>query len=150
MITQNAARDEIFTLFKNAWDLSIAIAGYVPEIDYQGMQPLAPPDVSKHWCRVSIQTVGEHQASLANDGGMPGTRTYTTFGLIFIQIFSPRSASNAFEEGILLGQIAKAAFRGKTTPGKIWFRNVRLNELAPENSFYRLNVVAEFEYDEQG
>ena len=82
--------------------------------------------------------------------GVNGQKRYTASGLVFAQIFSPRSASNGFEKGIALGEVAKKAFRGKTTPGKIWFRNVRLNELEPEDSFYRLNVVAEFEYDELG
>lgn len=148
MITQSEARDEIFALFKTAWEAgTIDIVSYIPNIEYQGVQPIATPDIAKHWCRISIQTVSENQASLSDENGQ---RTYTAYGLVFVQVFCPRSERNGFERGISLAQIAKRAFRGKATPGRIWFRNVRLNELEPENSFYRLNVVAEFEYDEQG
>lgn len=151
MITQVEARGEVFALFKESWDVETeAIAGYVPHVEYQGVQPRPTPDTEKHWARISIQTVGENQTSLSTSEGAAGQKRYTAYGLIFVQIFSPRSLNNGFDKGLQLADIAKNAFRGKTTPGKIWFRNVRVNELEPENSFYRLNVVAEFEYDEQG
>ena len=149
MITASEARDEIFTLFKTTWDAgSPSLVGYVPTIEWQGVQPRGTPVASKHWCRASLQNVSEGQASLSISEGAPGRKRYTAFGLVFVQIFSPRSEANGFENGLLLSQVAKGAFRGKTTPGKVWFRNVRMQELEPEDSFYRLNVVAEFEYDE--
>jgi hypothetical protein len=151
MITQSAARGEIFTQFKTGWDSnSAAVAGYIPEVEWQGVQLRETPDIGKYWVRVSIQTVGENQSSLSVAEGINGQRRYTAFGFVIIQVFAPRSTKDSFQNGIKLAEIAKKIFRGKTTPGKIWFRNVRVNELSPENSFYRLNVVAEFEYDELG
>ncbi len=148
MITQSEARDEIFAIFKASWDASsAAVTGYIPKIEYQGAQPRNVPDTAKHWCRISIQTVSEKQASFARNAG---EKKFTAFGLVYVQIFSPRSENNGFEKGLFLGKIAKKSFRGKSTPGAVWFYNVRLNELTPEDSFYRLNVVAEYEYDEVG
>lgn len=148
MITQGQARDEIFAFFKQYWDAeTTAIAGYIPNIEWQGVQPRNIPDTARHWCRISIQAVSEGQAAFSND---LGNQKFTAFGLVFAQIFSPRSESNGFEIGIALGEVGKKAFRGKKTVGGIWFRNVRLVELEPEDSFYRLNVVAEYEYDELG
>lgn len=148
MITQAQARNEIFALFKAAWDSGTpVITSYIPKIEYQGVQPASIPDTTKHWCRISIQNVSEGQASLSNS---VGKQKFTAYGLIFVQIFSPRSENNGFQKGLLLGQVGKKAFRGKKTVGGIWFRNVRLAELDPEDSFHRLNVIAEYEYDELG
>lgn len=148
MITQSEARDEIFAIFTNAWSAgSAAVTTYIPKIEYQGLQSRNTPDTAKHWCRISIQTVSENQASFARNAG---EKKFTAFGLVYVQIFSPHSENNGFQKGLLLGQVAKNAFRGESTPGGVWFRNVRINELSPEDSFHRLNVVAEYEHDELG
>ena len=145
------ARDEIFTLFNTAWQAETgAVAGYVPEIRWQGVEYRDTPDGSKFWARVTKDTVLEEQTTLSTCEGKPGQKRYTASGLVFVQIFCPKSNTQAFAIGQKLAKIARNAFRGKTTPGKIWFRNVRINELDPEELYYRFNVVTEFEYDELG
>lgn len=149
MIEFDQARNEINSLFLTAWNLySAAIVSYIPEIRWQGVQYRDLPDGSKFWVRVSKQTVFEEQTALSVCEGAPGQKRYTASGLVFVQIFCPKSNTQAFELGQELAKIARNAFRGKTTPGKIWFRNVRINELNPEELYERFNVVTEFEYDE--
>ena len=151
MIEFDQARNEINSLFLTAWNLySAAIVSYIPEIRWQGVQYRDLPDGSKFWVRVSKQTVFEEQTTLSVCEGAPGQKRYTASGLVFVQIFCPKSNTQAFELGQELAKIARNAFRGKTTPGKIWFRNVRINELNPEELYERFNVVTEFEYDELG
>lgn len=151
MIEFDQARNEINSLFLTAWNLySATIVSYVPEIRWQGVQYRDLPDGSKFWVRVSKQTVFEEQTTLSACEGAPGQKRYTASGLVFVQIFCPKSNTQAFELGQELAKIARNAFRGKTTPGKIWFRNVRINELNPEELYERFNVVTEFEYDELG
>ncbi|QBZ71726.1 minor tail protein [Pseudomonas phage KP1] len=151
MIEFDEVDDEINTLFKTAWDLnSSAVAGYIPEVRWQGLETTELPDGSKFWCRVSKQTLEEEQATLSNCEGAPGKKKYTADGLIFVQLFCPKSNSRSFQLGQKLAKIARNAFRGKSTPGGVWFRNVRINELDPENLYHRFNVIAEFEYDELG
>ncbi|AEX56100.1 minor tail protein [Burkholderia phage vB_BceS_KL1] len=149
--THSEARNEINALFNTAWNANAgALAGYVPNIEWQGKQPRETPDSSKYWARVSIQTVLEEQTTLSTCEGKPGQKRYTASGLVFVQLFCPKSIVGSFEIGGKLAEVAKKAFRGKTTPGKVWFRNVRINELDPEDLYYRYNVVTEFEYDELG
>lgn len=151
MIEFDQVNDEINALFLAAWNAgSAAIAGYVPEIRWQGVQYRDLPDGSKFWVRLSKQTVFEEQATLSTCEGVPGKRKYTASGLVFVQIFCPKSNTQAFELGQKLAKLARNAFRGKSTPGKVWFRNTRINELTPEELYERFNVVTEFEYDEIG
>jgi len=151
MLTFKQATDEMKALFLAAWNAeTAAIVTYVPEIRWQGVEKKALPDGSKYWVRFSKQTVTEEQSTLSNCEGLPGQKVYTASGLIFIQLFCPKSEENAQDLGGKLAAVARNAFRGKTTPGKVWFRNVRINELSPEDLYVRFNVVAEFEYDELG
>lgn len=150
-IEYNDAIDEMFALFNAYWNANTsAIAGYIPEVRWIGNETDTKPNGSKHWARVSTQNLTEVQATLSNCVGIEGQKHYEANGLIFVQLFAPKQVDNSFEECRKLAQIAKKAFRGKTTPGKIWFRNVRINELAPDNLFYRINVVGEYEFDELG
>lgn len=142
------AVDEIFSLFNIAWSAeapAIVGNGETPEIRWQGVEDENIPNFNKYWCRVSQQTVEEPQTSLA---GNDGKRRYTTSGLIFVQLFCPKSDAQAMDKGRNLATVARNAFRGKTTSGKVWFRNARINELAPEDNAYRFNIIAEYEYDE--
>lgn len=148
MITYEEAIDEIFGIFNAAWfGDSAAVVGYVPEVRWPGVEEPEKPELSKFWARVSQQTVIEGQSSLRNgDGG----QRYTTDGLVFVQIFCPKSDSLGMTNGRKLAIIARNAFRGNATSGQVWFRNARINELPPEENWYRFNVVAEYEYDENG
>lgn len=155
MLQYEQARDEMFALFKTAWDAnSAAVVGYVPEVRWQGKEIATPnagkPDRTKFWARVSIQSVLEQQATLSNCVVEPGKKKYESAGLIFVQVFGPKSVDNSYELLQQLAKVARNAYRGKTTPGNVWFRNVRINTLNPEELFYRLNVVGEYEFNEIG
>lgn len=150
-LTPSEARDEMFSLFSVAWATDApAIAGYAPEVRWQGKEEPAAPDASKFWVRVSTQHVFEEQKSLTTEVTGQGKRRYEVSGLIFVQLFCPKSNPRATEQGYLLAQVARAAFRGKSTPGNVWFYNVRINELPEEDQFYRFNIIGEYEYDEIG
>jgi len=123
------------------------LAGFA-KIRWQGLQKRSIPDGSKFWCRISKQTVFEEQATLSTCEGAPGQKKYTASGLVFVQLFCPKSESNAFGLGEQLAKIARDAFRGKSTENNIWFRNVRINEIPDEELYERFNIVGEFEYDE--
>jgi len=145
--TYSGAGDEIKSAFWQAWNSAevSSLVGYIPDVRWPMVEEPAEPDPSKYWARLSVQTVFEEQTALA---GSDTKRRYTASGLVFVQIFCPKSRSNSGEIGGKLAEIARNSFRGKSTPNNVWFRNVRINELLPENLFYRFNVVAEFEYDE--
>lgn len=147
--TYTQARNEIFATFKDKWEAAApAIAGYLPKVHWQGVEEQGKIEGLRHWARASTQTVIAEQTSLAMNVGEEGKIRYTESGLVFIQLFAPKSDGNGQYIGGLLAQVARSAFRKTSTDNCVWFRNARINELDPEDLFYRFNVVAEFEYDE--
>lgn len=146
------AVEEINRLFTVAWNANSPAAvglAEAPEIRYNNLVYANPPPKTKYWCRISTQVISEEQATLSNCVVAPGQKHYQVEGLVFVQIFAPMVA-DASSKLRLLAVVARNAFRGKEGVGRIWFRNVRINELKPEESFYRTNIVGEFEFNEIG
>lgn len=146
------AIDEMFSLLNVAWLAgTTAVAGYVPELRWQGKELATKPDPKKYWARASVQRVTEEQATISNCVDAPGQKRFEIGGFLMLQIFCPKIEIAAQVKGAALAEVAKRAFRGKhTSPGNVWFHNVRINELKPDDSYVRFNVVAEFEFDEIG
>jgi hypothetical protein len=144
MTTYREARNEINGAFLERWNAETAvIVGYVPEVRWQGVQERGLPDGSKFWVRVSAQSVQESQTTFAE----VGKQRFTGTGLVFVQLFCPKSDSQCYDKGLKLAEVAKSAFRGKSANG-VWFRNTTIRELPQEEVFERFNVIAEFEFDE--
>lgn len=138
------AIDEIFGTFNAAWQAGAAgIVGYVPEVRYVGVELPTSPASGKFWARLSSQGVKEPQATF---NGVAVQR-YTAYGLIFVQLFCPKSVSNSMQLGRKLAELTKNCYKGVSTQNCVWFRNGRIQELEPEDLFYRFNIVTEYEYD---
>lgn len=150
--TYSSAIDALYGHFLDNWNDSEASAllGYDAQILWANLEPNKKPDSSKTWLRVSQQTVLEHQSTLSNDVGEAGKRRFTTTGLIFVQFFFPKSEPRSWQVGRNLAEIARNIFRHSLTNNSIWFRRAKINELPEERDTFRLNVVAEYEYDELG
>lgn len=142
------ALNDMNAMFLGAWKSNAGkIVDYVPEVRWFGTEQLGKPDKDKFWVRHSTQGVSTPQTAM---GGCEDElkRRYTAYGLLFVQLFCPKHISNSLFLGRRLAQVAQSAYRGKQSPNGVWFRNVRVQELTPEEPWYRLNVVAEYEYDE--
>lgn len=151
MIEFDAAVKEMEALFYAAWQAnSGAVFGYIPEIEWEGKESASKVDRSKVWARFSTQNVFEEQATLSACVDEPFVRRYEGSGLIFVQLFLPKTVANALMKGRTLAKVARNAYRGKKSDGGITFHNVRINNIPPEELFYRINVVAEYDYDELG
>lgn len=149
--TYAAAKDEIYGALKTRWDaLTLAVVGYVPEMRWHGSELPDKPDMSKYWARASIQTVIARQSGLARNVGQAQRSRYTNSGLVFVQIFAPRSDARGVELGEALAVIARDTYRGHTVRGEVSYYRARFEELPPEELAYRFNVVAEYEFDELG
>ena len=149
-LTFPLAVDEILSEFATAWPASAVIVGYQPEVAWPEIELPQKPNGDKFWARVSITPVDEPQTSLSCDVKENGNRRYTAAGLVFVQLFCPKVVDGAGDKGKKLAQFVKQIYRGKRTPGGIIFRNVRINKPPNEDTWYRFNVVAEYEYDEVG
>lgn len=140
--------DDIFSAFKTLWDAEAAlVVGYVPEVRWQGVELPEKPDASKYWARASRLSVTEEQANLS---GNDLKRRYTASGIAIVDIFCPKSDVEAMYNGRQLSAIARDSFRVSNATRVVWFRNARINEVAPDNDFLVFRVIAEFEYDEIG
>jgi hypothetical protein len=152
-LTYEQARDEILTAHKVPWDalttavLAVAVApaaGYVPTVVYDGVEPA---DVRAHglaWTRLTVRhtPAGAGQRTL----GETGNRRFARAGLVTAQVFVPKGRGVTLADRLC--KIAADAFEGQHTPGGVWFRNVRMNEVGPDGPWVQHNVVAEFVYDE--
>ena len=138
--TPTQARDEVLTKFKEAWEAD-ATSADVPILYNDVAQDV--PD-SGSWARVTVRHLDGYQATLA---GAVGVRRFRHEGVVTVQIFTP--FSDGLVESDALAEIAKNAFEGEvTTPGRVIFRRVRLNEVGQTGQWFQVNVLANFEYDE--
>ena len=133
------ARDEILTTFRNAWEAE-AISASIPVLYWDIAQDVP---TSGSWVRVTVRHFAGNKSSLSNEAG---SRRFTHTGTVFVQIFTTH------EDGMVLADdlaiIAMRAFEGEvTSPGRVIFRQVRLNEVGQDGQWFQTNVLADFEYD---
>jgi hypothetical protein len=139
-LTYEAAQDEIMTRFKTKWDAGSPSAGvFVVWPD----QDAAPPEGASYAVFEIEHTLGR-QGSLSDPVGVI---RWERRGLVRVCIYT--MAGRGLLLNTRLGMVAVDAFEGKTTPGGVWFRNVRYSE-APgrDGKWQQGNVVAEFTYDQ--
>lgn len=147
-MTTNAegAVNEIYNLFTAGWNAGAsAIVGYIPKIQYYGIDEGETPDNSKFWVRLSTQEVNSEQGTLSESVVSQGSKRYETYGLIFLQIFAPKR-SDAITIIRKLAQLAKSIFHNSTT--NVIIRNASIKEAPSENGAIRFNVIAEYEFSE--
>lgn len=145
--TRTEARNEMYTIVTDANESNPASLPYTPELFYRDVTEPGKPG-ERIWLRASVQTVDTEQTTLSTYVGKPGQRRYTTDGFIVVQLFMPKSDDESPELGGMIADVIKSAFRTKQSAHAIVYRNIRINELPQENQYYRLNVIAEFQYDE--
>jgi hypothetical protein len=137
--TIETAYDEIYGLFKTAWDAGVATTG--KKILYDGVDADLPND--DVWARIAVRHSTGDQATLSN---FSGQRRWERRGTVFVQLFTDLQLT--LSSRVAVTMIAEAAFQGKATASGVWFRNVRVNEVGRDGRYYQVNVLAEFVYDE--
>ncbi|HNQ99661.1 MAG TPA: phage tail terminator-like protein [Trueperaceae bacterium] len=145
--TPEQAENEILDAFKARWDADGPDAAGLltaPRVEYDNVVKLAPPaSGSECWVRATVQHNGEGGHTL----GEPGTRLWTSTGIVMIQVFVPQDEGKV--RALRLCKVARDAFQGAATPSGVWFRNVRIVHVGRSDPWYQMNVVAEFQYDER-
>ena len=148
--TPQQARKEIFTRINDCWQAraGIIVGGPVPEARWQGEEKPGKPDKDKYWIRSSTQLVTTRQAG-HREPPAPGQSLafFDTFGVVFVQVFAPMK-TGAYAKGELLGELLQNAFMATETPSGVWFRNPRINELENDGTWYRWNVIADFQFNQ--
>lgn len=145
------ARKEIFALIAAEWAAkapAIVAPLAVPELRYQGVEKAALPGATKFWARASTQLATTRQAAFAMAGLGATVPVYDTEGVVFIQVFAPMKEPGSYAKGELLAELGQCMFMAAETASGVWFRNPRINELVPDGTWYRWNVIADFRFNQ--
>jgi len=103
------AINTLFSRFRSQWILqSPSIVGYVPDIQWQGVEKDAPPPNDEFFVRVSNKTIDERPTTLR---GANGTR-YETVGNLTCELYCPKT-ENGITKGRELATLARDIFKGK-------------------------------------
>lgn len=139
-MTQSEARDEILTMFRDAWLASLDSKDIPVRFDDVAADG---PIGGQPWARAVVRNSSADQATLSNQNGQ---RRFERRGFLNVQIFT------VYGDGLnladKLSKVVQDAFEGKSSPSQIWFRSVRVNEIGQDGPYFQTNVVANFEYDE--
>lgn len=147
-MTYGQARDEMFAMLKARWDLFAPATvdnAYTPDVFWQGKVYSTPPPVGKAFARATVLHAAGRQASLAGEGG---ARRFSRRGMVMVQCFGPNAGSEGLTIAEALGKIVTDTYEGQASPGGIWFRNCRINEVGPDDGWFQVNAYADFIYDE--
>lgn len=149
-LTPQQARKEMFALVATTWAAkTAAIVGYIPEIRYQGIEEANLPGASKYWMRASTTTVTTRQRGHRLPDAPNGSPVvYDNFGFITLQTFAPMNSKDSWEKGELLAQLGQCMFMASETGGAVWFRNPRIRELNNDGTWYRWNVLADYQFSQ--
>lgn len=131
-----AAVDAMLAVFKTVWD---AYPG-APKAIYTGV-PGDPPTGDVLWARVTVQHATGAQSSLASD---VGTRRFTARGFVWVQVFAPTGDGSTGARAA--AQAIVNAYR--TARLAVLFRDVGLVEMGSDGAYSRVDVKANFEYDD--
>ncbi|MBT9158782.1 MAG: hypothetical protein DDT26_00029 [Dehalococcoidia bacterium] len=138
--TTLAARDEVMRVVNRALSSRPDLV-----VRYQGLDTQSSPDPNTDWIHVEMKHADGVQASLVGPEG-EGSR-WRQFGTIAVQCFA-RAAVGGMRDAITVACVIRDAFRGKSTPGGVWFRGHTIREIGPHKSWFQVNVSVLFEYDE--
>lgn len=150
IMAPSTARKEIFALVDSVWtDKAPAIVGAAsaPVIRWQGDEEGALPGGTEFWMRASTQGVDTEQSGFAvGEHTQSGVR-FTTTGIVILQLFAPMKG-DGYAKGELLAALGQCMFMASHTPSGVWFRRPRINELENDGTWYRWNVIADYQFDQ--
>lgn len=132
-----AARDSILTLFHATWD---AQTPPVPAVLHEDRKQ-DPPEDGSAWVEVAIRHFDGGQKTM----GQVGSRRFNSVGVVVVSVHT--KLGGGLVESDTLVQVAKNAFEGKRTSDGVWFRNVRDQEVGSDGASYKVDVLADMEYD---
>lgn len=125
------------------------VLGFAPEIRYQGLEKPELPGADKFWMRAMTTTVTTRQSGhMLPDEPYGSPVVYTNFGFITLQIFAPMKSPNSWALGEQLAEIGQYMFMAAETGGNVWFRNPRIREINSDGTWYRWNVISDYQFDQ--
>lgn len=134
--TQMEAADALFTLVKTTWDANAGGAPlYYENEDFE--RPAIPGVFGRATIRHSVGT----RITL---GGSTG-KIFRRFGQLYVQVFTPQDTGQ-YDIRVLTDSLAHA-FEDVPASFGVRIRDVSINELGNDGTYFQVNVVADFSYD---
>lgn len=127
------AIDSINAVFHAAWNPAYPVKWE----DLPGDVPVTETP----WAKVLVQHTSGQLSSL---GGGKVLRKWRRDGVIVVQVFAPAGQGKTL--AVSLGQVVVDAYQNANT--EIHYRNVQLVESGTDGAFYRVDIYANFEYDD--
>lgn len=149
--TPQGARKALFAMIGAGWALkapAIVAPLSAPEMRYQGVEKPGLPGADKFWARSSTQLATTRQSAHVTDAVGSSPVEFESRGVVFVQIFAPMIEPTSYAKGELLAELAQCMFMASETANGVWFRNPRINELQPDKSWYRWNVIADYQFNQ--
>lgn len=135
-LTYEQAYDEMLDMFKAGWDTTGYDVFYEdgPEDDHTGTTPYV------------VQKIQHLDSDQRGFGASSGQRMFQRDGLLTFQVcsLSAKGLSGSYQ----LAKVVADIYEGKSSPGGVWFRSVRIREAGTKGAFYQTNVIISFEYYE--
>lgn len=94
------------------------------------------------WASTYIRHGPSRQVTL----GPVGARLFERRGTIIMNCFAP--IGKGLSESYASATILADAFEGKSSPGGVWFTDVKIKEIGREGQFYQVNALADFTYNQ--
>lgn len=146
VVDYSTACDLMFSIALNA--IEALTQATIAETRWPGVAEKTTPPENVYWIRVSEQVVLSSQSSLSVSVGAPGQRRYQTVGLLFLQLFCPKSDPAAVPNGRSMQQALVNAFRAPSGDANLWFRNQTPKPMMFNPTSYQFNVAVTYTYGE--
>ena len=127
------AIDSISAVFNAAWNPAYPVK-------WDDL-PGDPPNTEIPWAKFHVQHTDGRLSSL---GGGKLLRKWHREGVIVGQVFAPAGQGKTL--AVSLGQVVVDAYQTAST--EIQYRNVQLVEFGTDGAFYRVDIYANFDYDD--
>lgn len=125
--------------------VSLAMKALFPAVvrKYDGIDKHDPPPPDKSWIFANLRHATGNQGSLAGD---TGKRRWTALGTLIVQVFVPLEKTGR-TGAVNIAAALKSVIQKTQTEHGVWFRNVTINEIGEDKSWYQVNLSATFTYD---
>ena len=138
----STARDEIIKLVYDGLKADAETVSM--PILYEDVDGDKPSSGDISWCRISVKHVTGNQSTLSNNNGI---RRYKRTGILIVQLFAGIGTGMSLSDKY--SKIIVDSLDGKSTTSGVWLRNVRVNEVGRDGSWFQTNIFADFEYEEE-
>lgn len=143
--TVQAATDDMFQMVQDVVNTSIkTYLGYSLDVRWQGVEKIEKPDIYKLWARV-IKLENTDEKSYVSSAN--GSNFYTHKGLLSVEFFGPVIDLTSWEKITYCADVMRKKFKS-TSPLGIQFKDARSIECPKEESWYKVNMIVDYSYDE--